>query len=58
MMARMMPPEFPVALGVIRAVAAETFDQAMENIIQHEKEVSAIKSVDDVLNSGSTWTID
>jgi 2-oxoglutarate ferredoxin oxidoreductase subunit beta len=58
MLARMMPPEYPVALGVIRAVAAETFNQALDNIIAHEKEISTIKSVDDMLNSGSTWTID
>jgi 2-oxoglutarate ferredoxin oxidoreductase subunit beta len=58
MISRMMPPEFPVALGVIRAIEFETFDQAMDATIAHEKEFSKIKTVDDMLNSGSTWTIE
>jgi len=58
MVARMSPPEFPVALGVIRSVAAETFDDAMMNTINHEQKNSPIKTVDDMLNSGATWTID
>ncbi|MBS4055892.1 MAG: 2-oxoacid:ferredoxin oxidoreductase subunit beta [Bacteroidetes bacterium] len=58
MLARMMPPEFPVALGVIRSVAAETFETSMTDSISHEKEVSKIRNVDDLLNSGSTWTIE
>lgn len=58
MIARMMPPEFPVALGVIRSVAAETFDQSMMDSIAYEKEHSNIKTVDELLNSGGTWTIE
>ncbi|PKP52275.1 MAG: 2-oxoacid:ferredoxin oxidoreductase subunit beta [Bacteroidetes bacterium HGW-Bacteroidetes-1] len=58
MISSMMPPEFPVALGVIRSVKAETFDQAMMNSIEFAKEHSPIKTMDDLLNSGSTWTID
>jgi 2-oxoglutarate ferredoxin oxidoreductase subunit beta len=58
MLARMMPPEFPVALGIIRSVAAETFETTMMESIQHEKEHSKIKTVDDMLNSGNTWTIE
>ncbi|MBU1369733.1 MAG: 2-oxoacid:ferredoxin oxidoreductase subunit beta [Bacteroidetes bacterium] len=58
MIARMMPPEFPVALGVIRSVKADTFDQSMEDTIKHEIENSKIKSVDDLLNSGNTWTVE
>lgn len=58
MIARMMPPEFPVALGVIRSVAAPTFDQNMVQLIEQEKNNSRIKTVDDLLQSGPTWTID
>lgn len=58
MLARMMPPEFPVALGLIRSVPVETFDQAMEASLKLEKQISKIKTVDDLLNSGGTWTID
>lgn len=58
MLARMMPPEFPVVLGVIRSVEAETFDQAMMASMEQEKANSAVKTVDDMLHSGGTWTID
>lgn len=58
MLARMMPPEYPVALGIIRSVAAETFETIMMDSIIHEKERSKIKTVDDMLNSGNTWVIE
>jgi len=58
MLARMMPPLFPVALGVIRSIDFQTFDQEMDATIQHEKEISKIKTMDDLLNSGSIWTVD
>ncbi len=57
MLARMMPPEYPVALGVIRSIAAVTYERAMEDTITHEKATSDIKSVDDLLHSGATWEI-
>lgn len=53
----MMPPEYPVALGVIRSVAAETFNDAMMASIEQEKANSNIHSVDELLNSGPTWEI-
>ncbi|MDP3463095.1 MAG: 2-oxoacid:ferredoxin oxidoreductase subunit beta [Bacteroidales bacterium] len=58
MLARMMPPEFPVVLGVIRSVDSETFDTSMMQSIKMGKESSKIKNVDDLLNSGSTWTVE
>jgi 2-oxoglutarate ferredoxin oxidoreductase subunit beta len=58
MIARMMPPEFPVALGVIRSVAAPTFDQNLMEVLENEKANSRIKTVDDLLQSNPTWTID
>ncbi len=58
MLANMMPPEFPAALGVIRSVAAPTVEELIWDSIEHEKEVSPYKCVDDLLNSGSTWSVD
>jgi len=58
MLANMMAPELPVALGVIRSVAAETLEEDMYNSIADEKEVSKIKSVDDLLSGGLTWEIE
>ncbi len=57
MLATMMPPEFPVALGVIRSVPVETFDQAMMDSIASEQAHSTIKNMDDLLRSGQTWEV-
>ncbi len=58
MLASMAPPEYPAAMGVIRAVKTETLEESVWNSVKHEKEVSPIKNVDDLLNSGNTWEID
>jgi len=58
MLGRMMPPEFPIALGVIRAANYATYDDLVEEQIELAKESSKIKCVDDLLNSGDTWEID
>lgn len=57
MVARMRPPHFPVALGIIRAVNQLTFDQNVSSQIQNEQENSKYKNVDDLLYSGDTWTV-
>lgn len=58
MLANMAPPELPAAMGVIRAVVAETLEDAMHNSIAHERKIGKIKCMDDLLNSGGTWTIE
>lgn len=58
MLCEMKPPDFPAALGVIRAVKAETLEEAIWNSIAEETKTSKMKSVDDLLVSGNTWTID
>ncbi len=58
MLASMAPPEFPAAIGVIRAVRTETLEENVWNSVEHEKKHSKIKSVDDLLNSGNTWEIE
>lgn len=56
-LAGMAYPDYPVALGVIRAVKDQTYDNAM--LMQHEFVAgqSKIKCVDDLLRSGSTWEV-
>lgn len=49
---------FPVAFGVIRQVADQTYDQLLEKQIEEVKAKSKITCMDDLLNSGSTWVID
>lgn len=57
MLAGMKYPEYPVALGVIRAVESQTYDEAMTEQIEKVKVKSPIKCVDDLLHSGSTWEV-
>lgn len=58
MLARMMPPDFPVAIGVIRSVEAETFNDALDNIIINEKANTKIHNMNELLHSGDTWTVE
>jgi len=58
MLARIAPPNFTVALGVIRATRTnDSFENNLENQIKYAKENCKIKNVDDLLNSGTTWTV-
>lgn len=58
MLANMNYPEYPVALGIIRAVHAETYEKALEDQISGIRQSSKIKCVDDLLMSGSTWEVE
>jgi 2-oxoglutarate ferredoxin oxidoreductase subunit beta len=57
MLAKMHLPNYPVALGVIRATVAPTYDQLLENQIKDAQQTSKIRNVEDLLNSGETWDI-
>ena len=57
MLANMSYPEYPVAFGVIRSVDAPTYDGSVAKQVEEVKSKSSIKSVDDLLNSGTTWKI-
>jgi len=57
MRAKMKPPYYPIAIGVIRSVTAPTYDQLMEDQIASIKQTSSIKTVNDLLNSGDTWEV-
>ena len=53
----MKAPDFPVAFGVIRAVKSPTYERLVEQQIEEVKAKSKIKNMDDLLNSGNTWTV-
>ena len=57
MLARMRPPEFPAALGIIRAVNRPTFDEGLLDQLEYEKENAKFNTVDELLQSGDTWEI-
>jgi 2-oxoglutarate ferredoxin oxidoreductase subunit beta len=51
-------PDFPVAFGVIRSVAAPVYDIEMQAQINQVKQTRKITCVDELLNSGNTWTVE
>ena len=57
MLAKMAPPHFPVAMGVIRSAMYPTYDDMVEDQITMAKNNTKIRCVDDLLNSGETWEI-
>ena len=52
---RMELPEYPVAMGVIRSVEENTYENDLHNQVKHAKETSKIKSMDDLLKSGNVF---
>ena len=58
MLANMRYPEYPVALGVIRSVPGETYEAEVEAQINKVRKNAKIKSMEDLLVSGSTWKVE
>ncbi len=58
MLANMRYPEYPMALGIIRAVSGQTYDTAVEEQISEMQKKSPVSCMDDLLKSGSTWKIE
>ena len=57
LLAKMTPPAFPMAIGVIRSAKAPSFDRLMDEQIDAQKAQSPIRCVDDMLNSGDVFEI-
>ena len=57
LLARMSLPEYPVAMGVIRAYKTSVYDQALEQQIADVKAKSKIKNMTDLVNSGNTFEL-
>ena len=58
MLANMRYPEYPVALGVIRSVPGPTYETDLADQITEVEKRSKIKSMDDLLKSGSVWRVE
>jgi 2-oxoglutarate ferredoxin oxidoreductase subunit beta len=52
---RMELPEFPVAMGVIRAIDSTVYESEMFDQVQHARKEAKIKNMDDLLNSGNVF---
>ncbi len=58
MLIHMRPPLFPVALGVIRDVDSDAvYNESLDRQIEEVRTSAKIKSMEDLLNSGSTWEV-
>jgi 2-oxoglutarate ferredoxin oxidoreductase subunit beta len=57
MLIKMSAPEFPVAFGIIRQVATNSFDEGIWSQIEDAKKTAKFSSVDELINSGVTWEI-
>jgi len=57
MLANMAYPEFPLALGVIRAVKCPTYDDNVRDQLIEVQKTAKIKCVDDLLHSGDTYEV-
>lgn len=57
MLANMAYPEFPLALGVIRAVKCPTYDDNVRDQLLEVQKTAKIKCVDDLLHSGDTYEV-
>ena len=56
-LAMMEGPDFPIAVGVIRDVKTETYDEAMTKQIDEVKSKSKIHNFDELVNSLEQWEI-
>ena len=56
-LAMMEGPDMPIAMGVIRSIPTETYNDAMDNQIAEVKGKSKIKCFDDLVNSLEHWEI-
>ena len=55
MLTNMNLPDFPVALGVIRAVKHSTYDDNVRDQLLDVQKNAKIKCMDDLLHSGDTY---
>ncbi len=55
---RMAQPDFPIAMGVVRAVEAPVYDEEMTAQIEEVKKTRKITNVEELLHSGNTWDVD
>jgi len=47
-----------MALGIIRAVEAPTYDNLVEQQVEESKKTAKVQNMDELLNSGNTWKVE
>ena len=57
MLANMQNPVYPVAVGLIRAVEADSYEKRLVEQIKQVQQQSEHRCMDDLLHSGNTWEV-
>ena len=57
LLAKMTPPDFPIAFGILRSAKADTFVRLVDEQINAQKAKTSVRCVDDMLNSGDVFEI-
>ena len=57
MLSRMTLPEYPVAMGILRAWQSPVYEDILYKQIREYKEKREVKCVDDLLTSGNVFKI-
>ena len=58
MLARMTLPEFPIAMGVIKACKSTVYEEMLYDQIKTIRSKSKILNMDDLLVSGNTFNLE
>jgi 2-oxoglutarate ferredoxin oxidoreductase subunit beta len=58
LLAELEPPQFPMALGVFRAVERPSYDQLLMQQVQQAMGKRGRGKLKDLLNSGTTWEVE
>ncbi len=57
MLSRMMLPNYPVAMGIIRSWQSDVYESVLYSQIKNARRTNKIKSVDQLLRSGNTFQL-
>jgi 2-oxoglutarate ferredoxin oxidoreductase subunit beta len=55
--AQLLPPDFPTALGIFRAVDMPSYEERVGDQMRHETDRLGVGKLDDLLKAGDTWVV-
>ena len=58
LLSRLRQPEFPEAIGVFRDVEISVYDEDVNQQVDQAQEADPDATMDDLFNSGTTWTVE
>jgi 2-oxoglutarate ferredoxin oxidoreductase subunit beta len=58
LLSRLRQPEFPEAIGVFRDVEISVYDEGVNQQVDQAQEADPDATMDDLFNSGTTWTVE